>query len=294
MDVTIENGTSKMVVRRTFENRGERTDEASLRIQLPPGAAVTGLRIKAGKVWHAGQLMERDKAAALYRELTGIGPHAPKDPAILFWVWADRVHLRIFPVLAGKRSLVEYTLTVPTAYENGRYSVTYPRAGSGLATPKVKIRAPANSPAAGIAIDGVRVPGWKWISLAGPDGMVEYRGEGEPSQRASYISSDIELADTGDVTKANVTVDIAHTYRGDLDVDLVTPNGDRCPLSNRTGGGDNDINENFSVELAVGTPLRGTWSLSVSDHAGLDVGTLRSWKIEVRVLIEFKLPSSRV
>ena len=281
VDVTIEEGTSTMVVRRTFENRGKRTDEASLRIQLPPGAAVTGLRIKAGKVWHAGDLMEREKAAALYRELTGIGPHAPKDPALLFWVWADRVHLRVFPLLAGKRSTVEYTLTVPTDYENGRYSVSYPRPTAGLATPKVRLRPPAKSPAADVAIDGVRVPGWKWISLAAAGENVEYRGHGRPSENASYIASDLQLRGSGDAKKANVDVDIVHTYRGDLSVDLVTPTGDRLPLARRKGGGDNDVKERFSVDLPAATPVTGTWSLSVSDHAGLDVGTLRRWKLEV-------------
>jgi len=181
VDVTIKDGTSTMVVRRSFENRGTRTDEAWLQIHLPYGAAVTGLRIKAGKVWHEGELMERNEAARLYQELTGIGPHAPKDPAILFWVWADRVDLRVFPLLAGKRSTVEYTLTVPTNYENGRYSVNYPRAAKGLIDPKIKIRPPAKSPASDIVIDGLRVPRRTWVPLPEKDQGVEYRGEGTPS-----------------------------------------------------------------------------------------------------------------
>jgi len=77
---------------------------------------VTGLRIRARDTWYDGDLMEASEAARLYEKLTGFGPFPAKDPALLQWVWPDKVHLQVFPVLAGKTSTVEYTLTVPTQY----------------------------------------------------------------------------------------------------------------------------------------------------------------------------------
>src|SRR5262245_32374053 len=148
VDIRIADGVATYKVRRQFANRGKRADEASLSIDLPYGAAATGLRIRARDRWFDGDLMEREKAAALYQEMTGVGPWQPKDPALLSWNWADKLHLQVFPVLPGQVSTVEYTLTVPTRYEGGRYWISYPRIAAGanehtasrpLATPTITV-----------------------------------------------------------------------------------------------------------------------------------------------------------
>src|SRR5262249_23274489 len=132
--ISIEDGVATYRVQRMLANHGSRADEASLDIDLPFGGGVTGLRIRARDTWYEGDLMEASEAARLYEKLTGFGPFPAKDPALLQWVWPDKVHLQVFPVLAGKTSTVEYTLTVPTQYRRGRYQLSYPRyAGPGLA-----------------------------------------------------------------------------------------------------------------------------------------------------------------
>src|SRR6185503_18296968 len=108
VDIRIADGVATYKVRRQFANKGTTADEAGLAIDLPSGAAATGLRIRARDRWYDGELMEREKAAALYQELTGLGAWAPKDPALLQWVWADKLHLQVFPILAGEVSTVEY------------------------------------------------------------------------------------------------------------------------------------------------------------------------------------------
>jgi len=72
-------------------------------IVMPYGAAATGLRIRSGDRWFPGELMERERAAEMYQELTGMGPHTPRDPALLQWVWANEVHRQVFPVPPGGR-----------------------------------------------------------------------------------------------------------------------------------------------------------------------------------------------
>ena len=47
VDIAIADGVATYKVRRQFANRGKRADEASLAIDLPYGAAATGLRIRA-------------------------------------------------------------------------------------------------------------------------------------------------------------------------------------------------------------------------------------------------------
>ena len=119
--VSVDDGVAVYRVRRVFANPGKKPDEARLEIDLPYGGAATGLRIRARDQWFDGELMEADKAAALYHELTGRGPWKPKDPALLYWRWADKLALQVFPVLPGSTSTVEYTLTVLQYYlDEGR------------------------------------------------------------------------------------------------------------------------------------------------------------------------------
>ena len=121
VDIKIENGVATYTVRRMFKNPGDLAEQVELQLGLPYGAAATGLRIKANSTWYTGVLMEREAAAKLYEEMTGVGQFKPKDPALLAWMWADTLSLQIFPVMPNSTSTVEYTLTAPTRYEGGRY-----------------------------------------------------------------------------------------------------------------------------------------------------------------------------
>ena len=79
-------------------------------------------------------------------------------------------------------------------------------------------------------------------------------------------------------TATPVAVNITHTYKGDLKVDLVAPDGSVYVLHNRTGGSTDNIIQTFSVNLST-EPLNGTWNLRVNDNASGDTGTLNSWSI---------------
>ena len=76
-----------------------------------------------------------------------------------------------------------------------------------------------------------------------------------------------------------VPVDIAHTYRGDLQIDLVAPDGSlyRLKSTSTSDSADNVIGTytvNASTEVA-----NGTWKLRVRDAYAGDTGTLRSWSL---------------
>ncbi len=75
-----------------------------------------------------------------------------------------------------------------------------------------------------------------------------------------------------------VAVNIVHTYKGDLKVDLVAPDGSVYVLHNRTGGSANNINTTYTVNLS-GEALNGTWNLRVNDNAGGDTGYINSWSV---------------
>ncbi|BDU15712.1 S8 family serine peptidase [Lysobacter auxotrophicus] len=77
---------------------------------------------------------------------------------------------------------------------------------------------------------------------------------------------------------ASVAIDIAHTYRGDLKVDLVAPDGTLFNLHNRSGGSADDLVKSVELDLSS-KPLNGTWKLRVYDGARGDTGRLRQWSI---------------
>ena len=277
VEIWLDHGTATYRVRRQFANRGKVADEAGLAIDLPYGAAATGLRIRAHTRWYDGELMERGKAAELYQSLTGHGAFAPKDPALLQWLWADKLYLQVFPVMPDSVSTVEYTLTVPTRYANGRYVLSYPRTDAAmmhtLATPVVTVHADG-----ALAIDGAKILAGVPAALIAPA-----HDEIATDPRASYGISKLVVPASSHTAKpfdnARVAVDIRHTYKGDLQLELIAPGGQRMMLFDRKGGGDNNIHDTFDVPLPAGTEGAGTWRLVASDHAALDTGTIESWKL---------------
>jgi Zn-dependent metalloprotease len=79
-------------------------------------------------------------------------------------------------------------------------------------------------------------------------------------------------------SNAQVSVNITHTYKGDLKVDLVAPDGSVYVLSNRAGGSADNIIQTFTVNLST-EALNGTWNLRVNDNAAGDTGTLNTWSV---------------
>jgi subtilisin-like proprotein convertase family protein len=291
VDIRIADGVATYKVRRQFANPGKVADEASLAIDLPYGAAATGLRIRARDRWYDGELLERTRAAALYHELTGHGAWQPKDPALLQWQWADKLHLQVFPVMPGQVSTVEYTLTVPTRYTSGRYWVSYPRVAAGgnanpdarrLATPTVTVHPAWGDATTRIAIDGKPAASDTPVVLALPPHEA-WQDAVQAAAGASYVASKLEVPPSSHTTKPIaalvLTLDVAHTYKSDLQIELVTPQGKVIPVHEGTGGDANGVRGNFTLALPPATTGAGTWQLVVSDHAALDTGAIDGWSI---------------
>ena len=108
----------------------------------------------------------------------------------------------------------------------------------------------------------------------------------------------------GEYTLDNVTLDISHTWDGDLEINLVSPSGVSLDLSSNNGSlGDNYTNTvfqdgapsittgsapftgTFSAEggsmatTFAGEDVNGNWSLNICDGAGGDTGGVNSWSI---------------
>ncbi len=101
-----------------------------------------------------------------------------------------------------------------------------------------------------------------------------------PDNDSGGVSSTINVSESGTISSLAVTVNITHTYRGDLRVHLIK-DGTEVALHDRDGGSQDDLVETFSVDDFVGEDIQGEWTLRVSDNARVDTGTLEGWSMEV-------------
>jgi Zn-dependent metalloprotease len=76
-----------------------------------------------------------------------------------------------------------------------------------------------------------------------------------------------------------VSVDIVHTYIGDLRVQLIAPDGTAYTLkAYGTGGSTDNLNTTYTVN-ASSEVANGTWQLRVQDNAAQDTGYINGWKL---------------
>ncbi|GAB1693694.1 M4 family metallopeptidase [Krasilnikovia sp. M28-CT-15] len=82
-------------------------------------------------------------------------------------------------------------------------------------------------------------------------------------------------------SSSTVAVNIVHTYRGDLRVDLVAPDGTVYNLKATSGSDSADnVNTTYTKDLS-GKAADGTWRLKVQDVYSADTGHINSWSLTI-------------
>ena len=126
-----------------------------------------------------------------------------------------------------------------------------------------------------------------------------------PDNFDNGIDSSIDFTDAFTITDVNVTVNITHTYDGDLTLILTSPSGTSAVLSTQNGGNENNFiatvfDDDADISIQGGAaPFTGAffpeealaifndessggiWTLNVADGFGQDTGTIDSWSLEV-------------
>ncbi|MET9100596.1 S8 family peptidase [Streptomyces antibioticus] len=99
--------------------------------------------------------------------------------------------------------------------------------------------------------------------------------------RGAAVESPITVTGrTGNAPSAlQVGVDITHTYRGDLVIDLVAPDGTAYRLKSASSSDSaDDVVTTYTVNASSET-ANGTWKLRVQDTAAQDTGRINGWKL---------------
>ncbi|MDX8048680.1 S8 family serine peptidase [Lentzea sp. BCCO 10_0798] len=114
-----------------------------------------------------------------------------------------------------------------------------------------------------------------------------------PGGKEFENTADVQIPDNGAAVTSPVTVsgitgnapatlkvdvNIVHTYRGDLVVDLVAPDGTAYRLKGSNGDSADNLVATYTVN-ASSEVANGTWKLQVRDVAAQDVGYVDSWKL---------------
>ncbi len=113
-----------------------------------------------------------------------------------------------------------------------------------------------------------------------------------PDNQSTGVTSTLNVQQPGKITHLTVSVDIEHTYIGDLQVSLISPGGRTVILHNRSGASTDNISKSYSSDdtpaLAslLGEQVQGDWTLKIADLARLDVGTLRRWGLDAYAELE--------
>lgn len=110
-----------------------------------------------------------------------------------------------------------------------------------------------------------------------------------PDGNSVAATSTINIANNIQIDQVEVTVSISHTYRGQLDVYLVSPGGTVSHLVDNEGAapGSNNgttadhINFTFSSVAHWGEYSAGTWSLVAYDRVSGTAGQLNSWSLNI-------------
>ena len=110
-----------------------------------------------------------------------------------------------------------------------------------------------------------------------------------PDANPAGVASRIHIGDSGTIQDMQVSIDVTHTFIGDLVVALTSPSRRKIVLHNRKGGSTHNLAETYDEARApglaglAGESIQGVWTLEVTDFARVDTGTFNSWRIDAKV-----------
>jgi subtilisin-like proprotein convertase family protein len=102
-----------------------------------------------------------------------------------------------------------------------------------------------------------------------------------PDANVTGITTEFSLA-TGNnfrIEHVELHVGISHTYRGDLDIKLISPSGMESQLKRVSGDSTNDLDWTFSSVQFWGENPAGIWKLVIRDLVAIDSGKLLNAKL---------------
>jgi subtilisin-like proprotein convertase family protein len=107
-----------------------------------------------------------------------------------------------------------------------------------------------------------------------------------PTGTAGTTTDTITVGESAIFDSLSLSVNISHTWSGDLEISLTSPAGTTVMVRDNQGGStDNVIETYFDLTDFAGEDAYGDWTLTVTDTFGGDLGTLNFWFIDAANLV---------
>jgi subtilisin-like proprotein convertase family protein len=111
----------------------------------------------------------------------------------------------------------------------------------------------------------------------------------QPILDLQTLHHEIDVESPWTVRDVEVTVDLTHSYIGDLTLRLTSPSGTTVVLHRNGGGAADEIRGTYGVDLFpveplaafAGEPASGSWSLAIEDGFSSDSGSLEAWSLRI-------------
>ncbi|WP_448556657.1 M6 family metalloprotease domain-containing protein [Thalassotalea montiporae] len=109
-----------------------------------------------------------------------------------------------------------------------------------------------------------------------------------PDNSRVGIQDVISIDAQGEIAGVSVAVDINHSYRGDLMIQLVAPSGEIVVLKNVESDARSNVKFIYTPESTptlnnlIGSEIKGDWILQVRDLWSEDQGILNTWSLEIK------------
>ena len=109
-----------------------------------------------------------------------------------------------------------------------------------------------------------------------------------PDDQPDGVKSAIAISETAPLQDIQVTLEVEHSFLGDLEIWLIAPTGEKVLLQNRTLGCQTQLQKTYSLAttphlrefLRLSSP-RGSWQLWAIDRAPGNTGKLKGWKLDL-------------
>ena len=125
-------------------------------------------------------------------------------------------------------------------------------------------------------------------TAAAPIELKESPGLKIPDAPSGGIVRSLDATSAATIGSVEVSVDISHTWIGDLRVSVRSPSGTEAILHDGTGGSADNVVKTYTAANApplaalAGQPAGGKWQLNVVDTSAQDEGKLNEWKVLIK------------
>ena len=113
--------------------------------------------------------------------------------------------------------------------------------------------------------------------------VLDFDGVEVPDDDETAASDSASLDAAGEIARASLSVDIRHSWIGDLDIEITHPDGARLRLKEADSARGDGLKKTFELEDFTGKTAAGMYTITLRDRAAQDTGALNSAQLKIEL-----------